>query len=90
MTGITRKIQNTEVLLMKIKFNFETMQWEGITVNQVKIWEILYGDIDVVHEIRVEMVRWLDMAKGTKKVNKRNWKRFIVNWLDRKQRRAVI
>jgi hypothetical protein len=90
MTGITRKIQNTEVLLMKIKFNFETMQWEGITVNQVKIWEILYGDIDVVHEIRVEMVRWLDMAKGTNKVNKRNWKRFIVNWLDRKQRRAVI
>jgi hypothetical protein len=75
---------------MKIKFNFSDMKWEGITVNQVKLWEQLYKDTDVVNEITVEMVRWLDKVKGTKKANKRAWKKFIVNWLKRSQQKAVL
>lgn len=70
---------------MKIEFNWDTMEWEGITVKQVKLWEALYPDVDVVHEIKFNMVRWLDKCAGTKKVNKRNWKRFIANWLRRTQ-----
>ena len=75
---------------MKIKFDFSEMKWEGITVNQVKLWEKLYEDIDVVNEITVEMVRWLDKVKGTKKANKRNWHRFICNWLKTAQTRSVL
>jgi hypothetical protein len=74
---------------MKIKFNWQTMKWEGITVEQVKLWESLYPDADVVHEITISMVQWLDKVKGTKKANKRNWKKFIVNWLKRSQLRAL-
>ena len=32
----------------KITFNFETMKFEGITVEQVKFWENAYPDVDVV------------------------------------------
>lgn len=75
---------------MKIKFNFDSMKWEGITVDQVKLWEKLYPDADVVNQITVEMVRWLDKVKGTKKANKKNWKAFIVGWLKREQQKVVI
>jgi hypothetical protein len=72
-----------------IKFNFSAMTWEGITVEQVRLWEKLYPGVDVVNEITISMVQWLDKVKGTKKGNKRAWKKFIVNWLKRSQARAV-
>lgn len=75
---------------MKINFDWPHMRWRGITVDQVKLWEKLYADIDVIHEITVEMPRWLDKTQGTKKANKRNWKAFIVNWLKRAQQRALL
>lgn len=75
---------------MKVKFNFEAMHWENIPVSQVKLWESLYPDIDVVDQITVQMVRWLDKVKDTKKARKRDWKKFIVNWLKREQQKAVL
>lgn len=77
-------------LSKRIRFDWLSMRWEGITVEQVRLWEKLYEDIDVVNEITVEMVRWLDKVKGTKKANKRAWKKFIVNWLKRAEQRAVL
>lgn len=74
----------------RIKFCWETMSWQNITVDQVKIWECLYGDVDVPNEIKVKMIRWLDKWKGTKKVHKKNYARFIVNWLAREQAKAVF
>jgi len=72
---------------MKITFNWSTLKWEGITVAEVKAWEKLYPDVDVVREITFKMVWWLDKVKGTKKANKRAWRKFIVNWLKREQER---
>jgi len=72
----------------KIKFNFSEMLWENITVDQVKIWEVLYGDVDVPNEIKVKMVRWLDKKKNTKVVRKKNWRAFICNWLAKEQGKA--
>lgn len=74
---------------MKIKFNFDEMKWEGITIDQVKLWEKLYPDADVVNQITVEMVRWLDKKKGTAITRKKNWKAFICNWLKKEQMKAV-
>jgi hypothetical protein len=74
---------------MKIKFNFDEMKWEGITVSQVKLWERIYPGVDVVNEITVSMVQWIDRVKGTKKANKRNRKTFIVKWLKRTQERCL-
>jgi hypothetical protein len=72
-----------------IKFNFETMKFEGLTMTQVETWERLYPDISIKDEL-LEMIRWLDKRKGTKITKKKDWKRFICNWLRRAQQKAVI
>jgi len=69
----------------KITFNFSTLQWEGITVDQVKLWESAYPDCDVVDILTKKMPVWMDANR--KKANKKNYKRFIVNWLSRQQDR---
>lgn len=69
----------------KINFDWQSMSWEHITIEQVKIWEVLYDEVDVVKEIKINMIRWLDKCKGTKKVQKKNWRRFICSWLKRAQ-----
>jgi hypothetical protein len=74
---------------MEVKFNFSTMKFEGLTVEQLETWERLYPKIDVFKTITVDMAQWLDKVKGTKKANKRNWRKFICNWLKREQIKAV-
>lgn len=73
-----------------IKWNREKRHWEGITVEQVKIWEELYPDVNVVQELTVEMPRWLDKKDGKKIARKKDWKATIVNWLRKEQQRAVM
>ena len=72
-----------------IKFNFNTMKFEGLVMSQIELWEKLYPDISIKGEL-VEMIRWLDKRKDTKIVRKKDWKRFICNWLARSQKRMVI
>jgi len=67
-----------------IRFNFETLKWENITVEQVKLWENAFPDCDVVDILTKKMVVWLD-ANVNGKGRKKNWKRFIVNWLSSQQ-----
>jgi len=69
----------------KITFNFGTLKWEGITVDQVKLWESAYPDVDVVDVLLKKMPCWMD--SNPRKAHKRNYKRFIVNWLSRQQDR---
>lgn len=69
----------------KISFCFEKMEWENITVEQVQFWESAYPDTDVVEILTKRMPPWLD-ANPTK-AHKKNWKKFIVNWLSREQAR---
>jgi hypothetical protein len=59
------------------------MKWEGLTVSQIEVWKRLYPHISVMQELTESMIRWLDSKKGTAKVRKSNWRRFIVNWLKR-------
>ncbi len=69
----------------KITFNFELLKWEGITVDQVKFWESAFPDCDVVEILTKRMPVWLDA--NPQKAHKKNWKRFITNWLSRQQDR---
>lgn len=72
----------------KIKFNFDTMKWEGLTLAEIKTWEGIYTEVDIADALK-RMIYWLDKVKGTKKANKRNWRSFIVRWLKREQMKAV-
>lgn len=67
-----------------IVFNRETLKWEGITVEQVKFWESVYKDVDVVEQILKRMPAWLDAHPHN---NYKNWKAFINGWLQRDQRK---
>ncbi len=68
-----------------ISFNFEQLEFEGITVSQVRFWEDAYPDVNVVDALTKRMPAWLDANPA--KAHKKNWKKFIVNWLSREQER---
>lgn len=68
----------------KISFNFDTKQFENITISQVKFWESAYPDCDVVDILTKKMPVWL-YANRDGKGRKKKWERFIVNWLSRQQ-----
>ena len=66
-----------------IQFNFEQREFEGITLSQVRFWEDAYPDVNVVDTLTKRMPAWLDANPA--KAHKKNWKKFIVNWLSREQ-----
>jgi hypothetical protein len=70
--------------VVKISFNFGTLKFENITIEQVKFWENCYPDVDVVDILTKKMPPWLD-ANPAKAGQYKNWKRFIVGWLSRDQ-----
>ena len=72
----------------KINYNFDTREWENITVEQVKIWEDAFPDCDVVNILLKRMPVWLDA--NPRKARKKNWKRFIVNWLSSQQCKSPV
>ena len=77
------------VLLNKISFDFKLMKWRGITIEQMQLWERLYPEVDVVQQLKVDMIAWLDRKKDTKLSHKKDWKRTIHNWLKKEQERNI-
>jgi hypothetical protein len=82
----------------KISFDFATMKWKGITLEQLQLWENLYDNVDIERVLRFDIPQWLDKqvivcspghVKVNKKAQKRNFKMFIVNWLKREQMKAL-
>ena len=69
--------------MQKISFNFDILKWENITIDQVKFWEEAYPDCNVVDILTKKMPVWLDA--NPQKAHKKNYKRFIINWLSRQQ-----
>ena len=67
----------------EIKYNHETEKWEGITVEQVKKFEQAFPDVNVVDILLYRIPCWLDA--NPRKAQKKQWKRFIVNWLSKQQ-----
>lgn len=64
-----------------ISFNFEERKWEGITIEDKSGWLTAYPACDIELEL-YKMREWL-LANPDKL--KKNYRRFIVNWLTRTQ-----
>lgn len=71
----------------KIYFNFETEEWEGISVEQVKKWEEAFPNCDVVDILTKKMPLWLTNPDNAHKAHKKKWNSFIINWLSRQEER---
>lgn len=69
---------------LPIRFNMETMKWEGLKLSEVRAWEKQFDCVDVSVEF-VKIRGWILRKKETKQVQKRNWRVFIINWLRREQ-----
>lgn len=74
---------SSKIVKEDIKWNFETQEWEGITVEQIKKWEEAFPDCDVVDILLKKMPIWFD--SNPEKAHKTRWKKFITNWLSRQQ-----
>jgi len=73
----------------KISFDWEHMHWNGITVEQVKLWEKLYPGVNVVKVLTADMIQWLDKKEGKAITRKKDWKKTICNWLRKEQMKSV-
>ena len=85
----------SQISSMKISFDWATMKFRGISAHQLQIWAKLYPNVDTGTAF-MQMVQWLDKQvisreplKISAKGRKRNWKAFIVKWLQRNQIKAV-
>ena len=68
----------------KISFNFDLRTWENISNEDVAIWEKAYPAVDITQELS-KMADWLLSNPDRKK---KNYRRFITNWLSRTQERG--
>jgi len=66
----------------KINFNFSTSKWENISEENKKLWNEAYPACDIELELK-KMKAWI-LSAGAKG-HKRNWLKFITNWLSRTQ-----
>lgn len=78
-------MMKADLLKNNIYFDFDARRWRGLNVEQIKFWEECYPDLDVIDILSKKMPVWLDANPN--KAQKKNWKRFIVNWLSRQQER---
>ena len=68
----------------KINFNFETGEWENIPEEDIDRWKKTYPACDIRQEL-LEMADWL---LNNPQKRKKNYRRFISNWLSREQERG--
>lgn len=70
----------------EITFNEEAMQFEGVE-RFIPLWKDAYPLVDVETELK-QMVAWV--MSQPKSRWKKDWKRFVVNWLSREQGKAEM
>jgi len=68
----------------KIAFNFETEEWENLSEKDQKAWAIAYPAC----EIGTELERAKQWLLSNPEKRKKNYRRFITNWLSRSQERG--
>jgi hypothetical protein len=72
-----------------IKFDFDTMKWRGISIEQIQIWERIYPDVNVIKVLQFDTIRWIDRNKEKKISHKSRWRTFICNWLQAEQEKNI-
>ena len=65
-----------------IVFNKATQAWEHLDVVELQEWDESYEKTNVREEL-LKMADWIVKCQDTKRTNKRDWRRFIMNWLRR-------
>ncbi|MFA5324208.1 MAG: hypothetical protein WC373_16155 [Smithella sp.] len=80
-----------------ITFDFQFMRWQGITIEQLQIWEKLYPSVNIAKVLKADIPQWLDRQvlsrdplKISAKGRKRQWKTFIAKWLQREQEKKAF
>lgn len=68
-----------------IDFDFELKRWKNITKEDVELWKESYPACQLKIEL-LEMINWIISAGP--KGHKKNWRRFITNWLARSQEKG--
>jgi len=68
----------------KINFNFNKEEWENITPKDIERWKEAYPACD----IKVELAQMREWLKANPDRRKKNYRRFITNWLSRSQERG--
>ena len=71
-------------LLTKISFNREIFKFENIPKGKLIKWKEVYAVLDVENEIK-KMEVWI---AANPERNKKNWERFITNWLGRAEEKG--
>lgn len=80
-----RKDNNTSNQKQKIIFNFDNEKWENIKPGDIIQWREAYPACDIELELK-QMRQWL--LSNKKKGKKKNYRRFITNWLTRSQEKG--
>lgn len=68
----------------KINFNYETKNWENITEDDIKDWETVNPNCNVISEIEL-MRQWLI---DDKKREKKYYRKFIAGWINRVEKKG--
>lgn len=75
---------NTSNQKQKIIFNFDNEKWENIKPRDIIQWREAYPACDIDLELK-QMREWLLSNRDKKK---KNYRRFVTNWLSRSQERG--
>ncbi len=73
----------------KITFNWETNKFKNIYQEDIKIWEGLFKELDVIWFIENEIPEWMFKNRTRKITKKSDYRKFITNWLKREQMKAI-
>jgi|Deesub1362A_J573_1020465.scaffolds.fasta_scaffold00107_44 hypothetical protein len=71
---------------VSVEFDFENKTWIGITDELIEYWKKTFPAVNIQSELK-KMGAWL-VANPTRK--KKNYKRFIYNWLARAQDKSRV
>lgn len=80
----TKEIKKTTTSSSKISFNPETEKFENLDGN-VERWRLAYAGVDILSELQ-KAGCWIMANPGRAK---KNWERFIVNWLCKAHEKAL-
>jgi len=73
----------------RIYWDREKSKLENVYVEDIKAWEKLYPNIDVIKIVDKDIPEWIMKKIRTKKVVKSDYRKTIINWLKKEQAKAV-
>jgi hypothetical protein len=73
----------------RIFWNRDLNKLENIYVEDIKAWEKLYPNVDVIKVVDKDIPEWIMKKIRTKKAIKSDYRKTIMNWLKKQQIKAV-